>query len=277
MVLVTGPTGSGKTTTLYAALTEINTGEDKIITIEDPVEYQLRGVVQIPVNEKKGLTFARGLRSILRHDPDKILVGEIRDAETAQIAVQSALTGHLVFTTVHANNAFDVLGRFLNMGIEPYNFVSSLNCILAQRLVRILCPKCKKQVKLTQQGPRGFRPGLREAQGQRLLRRHGMQGLQLHRFPGQKGHHRVPGPFRPDQGDDPRKTAVLGDPQSGHRRRHDHAPPVGDCQGAGRRYHAEGDQPGDVHRVAAVPGRSRSSFLETARRRMNPFHGMTAG
>ncbi len=149
MVLVTGPTGSGKTTTLYAALTEINTGEDKIITIEDPVEYQLRGVVQIPVNEKKGLTFARGLRSILRHDPDKILVGEIRDAETAQIAVQSALTGHLVFTTVHANNAFDVLGRFLNMGIEPYNFVSSLNCILAQRLVRILCPKCKKRVQLT--------------------------------------------------------------------------------------------------------------------------------
>jgi type IV pilus assembly protein PilB len=151
MVLVTGPTGSGKTTTLYAALTEVNSGEDKIITIEDPVEYQLRGVVQIPVNEKKGLTFARGLRSILRHDPDKIMVGEIRDAETAQIAVQSALTGHLVFTTVHANNAFDVLGRFLNMGIEPYNFVSSLNCILAQRLVRILCPKCKKQVRLTRQ------------------------------------------------------------------------------------------------------------------------------
>ncbi|MEK6697812.1 MAG: ATPase, T2SS/T4P/T4SS family [Nitrospirota bacterium] len=151
MVLVTGPTGSGKTTTLYAAITEINTGEDKMITIEDPVEYQLRGVVQIPVNEKKGLTFARGLRSILRHDPDKIMVGEIRDGETAQIAVQSALTGHLVFTTVHANNAFDVLGRFLNMGIEPYNFVSSLNCILAQRLVRMLCPRCKKQVKLTQQ------------------------------------------------------------------------------------------------------------------------------
>jgi type IV pilus assembly protein PilB len=149
MVLVTGPTGSGKTTTLYAALTEINGGEDKFITIEDPVEYQLRGVVQIPVNEKKGLTFARGLRSILRHDPDKIMVGEIRDAETAQIAVQSALTGHLVFTTVHANNAFDVLGRFLNMGIEPYNFVSSLNCILAQRLVRILCPRCKKTVKLS--------------------------------------------------------------------------------------------------------------------------------
>jgi type IV pilus assembly protein PilB len=149
MVLVTGPTGSGKTTTLYAAMTEINTGEDKFITIEDPVEYQLRGVTQIPVNEKKGLTFARGLRSILRHDPDKIMVGEIRDAETGQIAVQSALTGHLVFTTVHANNAFDVLGRFLNMGIEPYNFVSSLNCILAQRLVRILCPRCKKPVKLS--------------------------------------------------------------------------------------------------------------------------------
>jgi type IV pilus assembly protein PilB len=148
MVLVTGPTGSGKTTTLYAAITEINTGEDKFITIEDPVEYQLRSVVQIPVNEKKGLTFARGLRSILRHDPDKIMVGEIRDAETAQIAVQSALTGHLVFTTVHANNAFDVLGRFLNMGIEPYNFVSALNCILAQRLVRMLCPRCRKQVRL---------------------------------------------------------------------------------------------------------------------------------
>jgi len=149
MVLVTGPTGSGKTTTLYAAITEINTGQDNIITIEDPVEYQLHNVAQIPVNEKKGLTFARGLRSILRHDPDKIMVGEIRDAETAQIAVQSALTGHLVFTTVHANNAFDVLGRFLNMGIEPYNFISSLNCVMAQRLVRILCPKCKKQVRIS--------------------------------------------------------------------------------------------------------------------------------
>ena len=149
LVLVTGPRGSGKTTTLYAALTEINTGEDKFITIEDPVEYRLSGVVQIPVNEKKGLTFARGLRSILRHDPDKIMVGDIRDAETGQLAVQSALTGHLVFTAVHANNSFDALGRFLNMGIEPYNFVSSLNCILAQRLVRILCPRCKKPVKLT--------------------------------------------------------------------------------------------------------------------------------
>ncbi|HUJ79683.1 MAG TPA: GspE/PulE family protein [Nitrospiria bacterium] len=144
MVLVTGPTGSGKTTTLYAAISEINSREDKLITIEDPVEYQLDGVVQIPVNEKKGLTFARGLRSILRHDPDKIMVGEIRDAETAQIAIQSALTGHLVFTTVHANNAFDVIGRFVNMGIEPYNFVSSLNCILAQRLVRAICRACRE-------------------------------------------------------------------------------------------------------------------------------------
>lgn len=149
MVLVTGPTGSGKTTTLYAALNEIRNEEDKIITIEDPVEYQLHGIVQIPVNEKKGLTFARGLRSILRHDPDKIMVGEIRDEETAQIAIQSALTGHLVFTTVHANNVIDVIGRFLNMGVEPYNFVSSLNCVLAQRLVRLLCPTCKRPFKPT--------------------------------------------------------------------------------------------------------------------------------
>jgi len=149
MVLVTGPTGSGKTTTLYAALTEVHTGEDKIITIEDPVEYLLRGIVQIPVNEKKGLTFARGLRSILRHDPDKIMVGEIRDPETAQIAVQSALTGHLVFTTVHANNVFDVLGRFIHMGIDPYNFVSCLNCVMAQRLVRKLCSKCKYPIRIS--------------------------------------------------------------------------------------------------------------------------------
>jgi type IV pilus assembly protein PilB len=144
MVLVTGPTGSGKTTTLYAAINEIKTDEDKIVTIEDPVEYQLRGITQIPVNEKKGLTFARGLRSILRHDPDKIMVGEIRDQETAQIAIQSALTGHLVFTTVHANNVTDVIGRFINMGVEPYNFVSALNCIMAQRLVRVICTNCTK-------------------------------------------------------------------------------------------------------------------------------------
>ncbi len=147
MFLVTGPTGSGKTTTLYAALSEIRSDEDKIITIEDPVEYQLPGITQIPVNEKKGLTFARGLRSILRHDPDKIMVGEIRDEETAQIAVQSALTGHLVFTTVHANNVVDVLGRFLNMKVELYNFVSALNCVLAQRLVRLTCRSCKHEVK----------------------------------------------------------------------------------------------------------------------------------
>jgi len=146
MVLVTGPTGSGKTTTLYAGVNEIKTEEDKIITIEDPVEYQIRGITQIPVNEKKGLTFARGLRSILRHDPDKIMVGEIRDTETAQIAIQAALTGHLVFTTVHANNVVDVLGRFLNMGVEPYNFVSALNCILAQRLVRLICNSCRTVV-----------------------------------------------------------------------------------------------------------------------------------
>jgi type IV pilus assembly protein PilB len=148
MVLVTGPTGSGKTTTLYAALSEIQSVEDKIVTIEDPVEYQLRGITQIPINEKKGLTFARGLRSILRHDPDKIMVGEIRDPETAQIAIQSALTGHLVFTTVHANNVVDVLGRFLNMGVEPYQFVSALNCVMAQRLVRLICSHCKRPARI---------------------------------------------------------------------------------------------------------------------------------
>ncbi|MDT9000921.1 GspE/PulE family protein [Paucibacter sp. APW11] len=144
MLLVTGPTGSGKTTTLYATLAEIHTGQDKIITIEDPVEYQLPGVVQIPVNEKKGLTFSRGLRSILRHDPDRVMVGEIRDSETAQIAVQAALTGHLVFSTVHANNAFDVIGRFMHMGLDLYNVVSALNAVLAQRLVRLNCSHCAR-------------------------------------------------------------------------------------------------------------------------------------
>src|SRR5206468_12746501 len=148
MVLVTGPTGSGKTTTLYAGLSEIKNDEDKIITIEDPVEYQIKGITQIPVNEKKGLTFARGLRSILRHDPDKIMVGEIRDAETAQIAIQSSLTGHLVLTTVHANNVFDVIGRFASMGIDAYNFLAALNCVLAQRLVRMVCLSCRVAVKL---------------------------------------------------------------------------------------------------------------------------------
>ncbi len=150
MFLMTGPTGSGKTTTLYRALSEINTKEEKVITIEDPVEYQLKGIVQIPVNEKKGLTFARGLRSILRHDPDKILVGEIRDAETAQIALQSALTGHLVFTTVHANSSFEVINRFIHMGIEPYNLMAALNCIIAQRLIRTLC-YCKEAVNLSEE------------------------------------------------------------------------------------------------------------------------------
>ena len=143
MLLVTGPTGSGKTTTLYAVISEVNRGEDKIITIEDPVEYHLPGVLQIPVNEQKGLTFARGLRSILRHDPDRIMVGEIRDPETAEIAVQSALTGHLVYTTVHANNAIDVLGRFQHMGVDSYNLVSALNGVLAQRLVRVFCTSCR--------------------------------------------------------------------------------------------------------------------------------------
>lgn len=145
MFLVTGPTGSGKTTTLYGALSEVNDGVSKIITIEDPVEYGVKGVTQIPVNQKKGLTFAKGLRSILRHDPDKIMVGEIRDKETAEIAIQAALTGHLVFTTVHANNVFDVIGRFTHMGIDPFNFVSSLNCVMAQRLVRVLCENCKEE------------------------------------------------------------------------------------------------------------------------------------
>jgi len=161
MVLVTGPTGSGKTTSLYAALTEIRSPEDKIVTIEDPVEYQVDGITQIPVNEKKGLTFARGLRSILRHDPDKIMVGEIRDPETAQIAIQSALTGHLVFTTVHANNVFDVIGRFLHMQIDPYSFISALNCILAQRLLRLLCPCCKVPVRYSavQLAESGLDPG----------------------------------------------------------------------------------------------------------------------
>jgi type IV pilus assembly protein PilB len=150
MVVVTGPTGSGKTTTLYAALSEIASSEEKIVTIEDPVEYQIPLITQVPVNEKKGLTFARGLRSILRHDPDKIMVGEVRDPETAQIAVQSALTGHLVFTTVHANNVFDVIGRFIHMGVEPYNFVSALNCVMAQRLVRVLCGRCKHPAEVTE-------------------------------------------------------------------------------------------------------------------------------
>ena len=204
MVLVTGPTGSGKTTTLYAAINEIKNDEDKIITIEDPVEYQVRGITQIPVNEKKGLTFARGLRSILRHDPDKVMVGEIRDQETAQIAINSALTGHLVFTTVHANNATDVIGRFINMGVEPYNFVSALNCIMAQRLVRVVCDNCKKQVKyapavLTDSGlDLAVWGDVAFCEGRRVL---GMFGQRLSRA---HGHHRASRSFRPYPRDDHR-------------------------------------------------------------------------
>ena len=198
MVLVTGPTGSGKTTTLYAALSEIKNDEDKIITIEDPVEYQLKGITQIPVNEKKGLTFARGLRSILRHDPDKIMVGEIRDQETAQIAINSALTGHLVFTTVHANNVVDVLGRFLNIGVEAYNFVSALNCILAQRLVRLNCEHCKRPVRypdrmLIESGLETRRMARRRIHGRRRLFR-----MRRHRLPRPHRDSRIARPQRQD-------------------------------------------------------------------------------
>ena len=210
MVLVTGPTGSGKTTTLYAAINEIKTDEDKIITIEDPVEYQVRGITQIPVNEKKGLTFARGLRSILRHDPDKIMVGEIRDQETAQIAIQSALTGHLVFTTVHANNVTDVIGRFINMGVEPYNFVSALNCIMAQRLVRVVCEHCKKSVRYPADVLRasGLDP---DVWGRGFLcRRCGMPGMLGHRLPRTHRNYRTAGPVRPDPRNDHRPPAHVG-------------------------------------------------------------------
>ena len=197
MVLVTGPTGSGKTTTLYAALNEIKSEEDKIITIEDPVEYQIRGITQIPVNEKKGLTFARGLRSILRHDPDKILVGEIRDAETAQIAINSALTGHLVFTTVHANNVVDVLGRFLNMGVEPYNFVSALNCILAQRLVRQVCEFCVQDVHLHRRRTASKTASSLIRVARRCLQgRPGLHRVRRHRLPRPLRHPRAAGAGR---------------------------------------------------------------------------------
>ncbi len=220
MVLVTGPTGSGKTTTLYAALSEIKSVEDKIITIEDPVEYQLKGITQIPINEKKGLTFARGLRSILRHDPDKIMVGEIRDNETAQIAINSALTGHLVFTTVHANNVLDVLGRFLNMGVEAYQFVSALNCVLAQRLVRNICHHCKRPAKVTR--------ALLEESGLDLVARaiaHVLRGHRLHRVR-RHGLQRPDGDLRaarserPYPRDDSREAPDLRDQEGGARRGH---------------------------------------------------------
>jgi len=163
MLLVTGPTGSGKTTTLYAALSEVNSGRQKIITIEDPIEYQLDGVLQVPVNEKTGLTFGRGLRAILRHDPDTLLVGEIRDEETAQIAVQAALTGHLVLSSIHANTVFDVLARFFHMGVDPYNLTSALNGVVAQRLIRLGCPRCAESVAVAP-ALRDKYPGLRHVE-----------------------------------------------------------------------------------------------------------------
>ena len=234
MVLVTGPTGSGKTTTLYAALSEIKSIEDKIITIEDPVEYQLRGITQIPINEKKGLTFSRGLRSILRHDPDKIMVGEIRDPETAQIAIQSALTGHLVFTTVHANNVLDVLGRFLNMGVEAYQFVSALNCVLAQRLVRNICVHCKRQahVSRAQLEEAALDPALEFSgqffEGARLHR------VRRHRLQGPDGHLRAARSVRQYPRDDPRPAADVGNQEGGARRGHALPARVGGRTGAGR-------------------------------------------
>ena len=208
MVLVTGPTGSGKTTTLYAALAEIRSIEDKIITIEDPVEYQLRGITQIPINEKKGLTFARGLRSILRHDPDKIMVGEIRDPETAQIAIQSALTGHLVFTTVHANNVFDVLGRFLNMGVEAYQFISALNCVMAQRLVRRICEACKRAAQCPAARlliESAMDPDARAHA--HVLRRRRLHRMRRHRVQGPHGDLRAARPHRSHSRADSRQAA----------------------------------------------------------------------
>ena len=251
MVLVTGPTGSGKTTTLYACLSEIQSVEDKIVTIEDPVEYQLRGITQIPVNEKKGLTFARGLRSILRHDPDKVMVGEIRDEETAQIAVQAALTGHLVFTTVHANNVVDVLGRFLNMKVELYNFVSALNCVLAQRLVRKICPHCKTPMEPTKQLLDESGLTAAEVAGVDVLRGAGLHRVQRHRLLRPDGDHRAPRPLRPDPGPHPRPPA-RGRDQEGGQGGGDGLPPrVGAPEGLPRGDDAEGDQQGDLCRLTA--------------------------
>ena len=252
MVLVTGPTGSGKTTTLYAALSEIKSVEDKIITIEDPVEYQLRGITQIPINEKKGLTFARGLRSILRHDPDKIMVGEIRDDETAQIAINSALTGHLVFTTVHANNVLDVLGRFLNMGVEAYQFVSALNCVLAQRLVRNICHHCKRPAKVIARAARGVgaRSGARAHA--HVLRRHRLHRVRRHRLQGPDGDLRAARPHRPHPRDDSREAADLGDQEGGARRRHAVPARVGGRAGDAGHDDAARDQQGDVRRMSLL-------------------------
>ena len=251
MVLVTGPTGSGKTTTLYAALSEIKTIEDKIVTIEDPVEYQLRGITQIPINEKKGLTFARGLRSILRHDPDKIMVGEIRDPETAQIAIQSALTGHLVFTTVHANNVLDVLGRFLNMGVEAYQFVSALNCVLAQRLVRNICVHCKRPAKVTPRDARGVGDG-HGARAQRpVLRRRRVHRVRRDGVQGSHGDLRAAGSVGQYPRDDPRPAALVGNQEGGARRRHAVPARVGGGARAHGHDDAARDQQGDVRRMSA--------------------------
>ena len=247
MVLVTGPTGSGKTTTLYAALNEIKSDEDKIITIEDPVEYQIRGITQIPVNEKKGLTFARGLRSILRHDPDKILVGEIRDQETAQIAINSALTGHLVFTTVHANNVVDVLGRFLNMGVEAYNFVSALNCILAQRLVRTICEYCAPHRSLRRRAPARQRHGSRRMARLRLPRGRRLHGVRRHRLPRPHRHPRAARPHRHHPRDHSRQKAHLGDSQAGAKGGHELPPRIGHRARAPRHHYTQRDQQGYIY------------------------------
>ncbi len=253
MVLVTGPTGSGKTTTLYACLSEIQSVEDKIVTIEDPVEYQLRGITQIPVNEKKGLTFARGLRSILRHDPDKIMVGEIRDEETAQIAVQSALTGHLVFTTVHANNVVDVLGRFLNMKVELYNFVSALNCVLAQRLVRKICPHCKEPFVADRAAPRGVGAGARAAQGGHALRGAGLHRVQRHRLLRPDGDHGAPRPLRPDPRPHPRPAPRGRDQEGRAEEGMSFLREIGAQEGLRGRDDAARDQQGDVRRLSRNP------------------------
>ena len=265
MVLVTGPTGSGKTTTLYAALSEIATPEEKIITIEDPVEYQIPGITQVPVNEKKGLTFARGLRSILRHDPDKIMVGEVRDPETAQIAVQSALTGHLVFTTVHANNVFDVIGRFLHMGVEPYNFVSALNCVMAQRLVRLLCPPCRRPGSPSGGAPARVgtrsrhlpRPGLLRARGLRGVRGHGLRGA--HRGGGDARHVGPHPPAHP--GAPPRLRVEASRPRGGH----DLPARRGPREGLHGHDHLAGDQQGHLRQL--TDPRSRISHRAAQRHR----------
>ena len=259
-MLVTGPTGSGKTTTLYAAINEIKTDEDKIITIEDPVEYQVRGITQIPVNEKKGLTFARGLRSILRHDPDKIMVGEIRDQETAQIAIQSALTGHLVFTTVHANNVTDVIGRFINMGVEPYNFVSALNCILAQRLVRVVCEHCKRPVRYSADVLQscGHRSG-------RLGRRFpSPKAPGAWNVPGTGYHGRTAITELLDLSDHIREMIVSRRPTSeikrvAARRGHDLPARLGAAKDPRRRDDSERNQQGDVHRLVRATRGSRAA------------------